>query len=278
MRRSGCCQVIGCSAGTRGIGRASRPRANRCCTSPNGMYRSAPIRCSSRRTHCGPSTSATRRWSSGRSATRRTPRRSMIRPTRSDGHTGSRPRSRSTSSGTRRVNPIPIDNGYAQRGVAHGAIDVAGRDRLELVEVARVPVAPVDIRPCRLRAGRAADGGRPHERADVVRVPRWQHDRPRRHPGWLARARSSSSLTSASAGCADGRRRRPAPTRSRHDPGDRQHERGQRQERGEDGEHEPDREHDAEECVPSRSERVADAVAALVHRFGRRRRRDRRRS
>jgi hypothetical protein len=31
--------------------------------------------------------------------------------------------------------PEPIDDGYVQRGVAHGAIDVAGRDRLELVEV-----------------------------------------------------------------------------------------------------------------------------------------------
>jgi hypothetical protein len=32
--------------------------------------------------------------------------------------------------------PAPIDHGYEQRGVAHGAVDVAGRDRLELVEVA----------------------------------------------------------------------------------------------------------------------------------------------
>ena len=136
MRRSGCCQVIGCSGGTRGIGRASRPRASRCCTSPNGMYRSAPIRCSSRRTHCGPSTCATRRWSSGRSATRRTPRRSMIRPRHWDARTGSRPRSHSTWSGTRRANPYRSTMATQQSGVAHGVVDVAGRGRLELVEVA----------------------------------------------------------------------------------------------------------------------------------------------
>lgn len=32
--------------------------------------------------------------------------------------------------------PVSIDDGYAQHGVVHGAVDVAGRDRLELVEVA----------------------------------------------------------------------------------------------------------------------------------------------
>jgi hypothetical protein len=31
---------------------------------------------------------------------------------------------------------LAIDDGYSQRGVAHGAVDVAGRKRLELVEVA----------------------------------------------------------------------------------------------------------------------------------------------
>ncbi len=136
MRRSGWCRVTGCSVSGPGTGRAWPPRAIPCCTSPSGTCRCGPIRCSSRRTRSGRSTSVTSRWNSGRSATRRTRPRSTIRPRRSDGHTASRPRSRSMSSGTRPARRYAIDDGYAQRGVAHGAIDVAGRDRIELVEVA----------------------------------------------------------------------------------------------------------------------------------------------
>ncbi len=280
MRRSGCCRVIGCSASWRGTGRASRPRADRCCTSPSGTCRSVPIRCSSRRTRSGRSTSATSRWSSGRSATRRTPRRSTIRPKRSDAPTGSRPRSRSTSSGTR---PADADTDRRRIRAARGRPRRDRRRRAGSPRARRgrgATVAPVDDRPGGLRAGRAADGRRPHERAGAVRVPRRQHDRPRAHPGWLARARSSSSLTSigrlltgwravvAATGARAGAAR-PA-RRSTRSPGraPRAARNGARI-----ASTNPTANSDAEEGVPSRPERVADAVVVVVDRVGRRRRR-----
>ena len=45
-----------------------------------------------------------------------------------------------------RASRYAIDDGYEQHGVVHGAIDVAGRDRLELVEVAGPTMAPMDDR------------------------------------------------------------------------------------------------------------------------------------
>ena len=70
-RRSGCMsgyRIALLGRRRRGTGRPRAGAASRCSTSPSGTCRSAPTRCSSRRTGCGPSTSATRRWSSGRSA------------------------------------------------------------------------------------------------------------------------------------------------------------------------------------------------------------------
>jgi hypothetical protein len=123
----------------------ARPReGGRCCTSPTSTFPSEPTRSSSRARRCGPSTTATPRWNSGRSATRPTLRRSTMPTRRSAGPTATRRRSRSTSSGmrparrrrsSRRATGSRPTRGYEQVGVVHGAVEVLGEPRLELAEI-----------------------------------------------------------------------------------------------------------------------------------------------
>ena len=82
------------------LGRARRGSASRCSTSPSGTCRRAPTRSSSRRQALWAEHTATRRWSSGRSPTRRTPPPSTTPTTRSGGPTAIPTPWRSTSSGT----------------------------------------------------------------------------------------------------------------------------------------------------------------------------------
>ena len=85
---------------------------------------------------------------------------------------------------------VAVDDGYAQDGVVHGAIDVGGEPRLELVEVPasrwhrwRVdgPLAPLPLPPARAHTGvRAAFAFPDGSSADLVLTPEgWRSRAPR---------------------------------------------------------------------------------------------------
>ena len=154
-----------------------------------------PTRSSSRARRCGPSTPARRRWSSGRSATRPTRRRSTIPTTRSDGRTARRRRSRSTSSGMRPATPRDRrrrdDTRLRAAGVVHGRIEILGEPPVDVVEIpahrwhrwAETADRPPEMAPLTLPEAIAHTGVRA-----PFAIPGRQRQRLGARPSWLARA------------------------------------------------------------------------------------------
>ena len=86
--------------------------------------------------------------------------------------------------------PVPVEDGYAQDGVVHGAMELAGEARVELVEVpaarwhrwrATGPLGPVALPTARAHTGvRAAFAFPDGTQADLVLTPEGWRARPPR--------------------------------------------------------------------------------------------------
>ena len=141
---------------------------------------------------CGPSITATRRSSSGRSATRRTSRRSTTRPRRSVAATACRRRRRSISSGTpRRRRGSIAGTASSRRASCTGSIERGRAGRHRARRGAGATLAPVEPTRPALDPVELADGGRPHRAAGAVRLPRRDRRRLGAHPGRVGASSSS---------------------------------------------------------------------------------------